>query len=117
MSSDYFVFRNLISNAIKFTPRHGLILIGAKSHENRIICKVEDNGVGLSREAMDNIFKLENTISTKGTEGGQIFRNNIEWDGKNDIGDDVAKGGYICRIMVKSSEGVKQVIRKIGVLH
>ncbi len=64
-----FVFRNLISNAIKFTPRHGLILIGAKSHENRIICKVEDNGVGLSREAMDNIFKLENTISTKGTEG------------------------------------------------
>lgn len=53
----------------------------------------------------------------KGTEGGKIFTNRIEWDGKNDIGDEVARGGYICRIVVKSTEGVKQAIRKIGVLH
>ena len=66
----------------------------------------------------DLLGHLVRTIEcTKGTEGGQVFRNNVEWDGKNDIGDEVAKGGYICRIMVRSSEGVKQVIRKIGVLH
>jgi len=64
-----FVFRNLISNAIKFTPRNGQIFVRAKSHDNRIICQVEDTGVGMKRETMENLFKLENSISSAGTEG------------------------------------------------
>ena len=53
----------------------------------------------------------------KGAAGGQIFTNTVTWDGANDIGEKVAKGGYLCRIVVKSSEGNVSVIRKIGVIH
>ncbi|MEK6646928.1 MAG: hypothetical protein AABY84_09680 [Candidatus Firestonebacteria bacterium] len=53
----------------------------------------------------------------KALEGGQVLLNNIVWDGKNDIGEYVSKGGYICRIVIKSEQGMKQIIRKIGVLH
>ena len=66
----------------------------------------------------DLLGHLVKTIDCpKGTEGGKVFTNNVEWDGKNDIGDEVSRGGYICRILVKSDQGAKQVIRKIGLLH
>lgn len=64
-----FVIRNLMSNAIKFTPRSGHVFITARNHDNRIVCYVEDNGIGMSREVIDGLFKLENNYSSKGTEG------------------------------------------------
>ena len=52
-----------------------------------------------------------------GIEGGKKGANFIKWDGSNSFGQKVAKGGYICRIEVKSSQGTKVRIRKIGIIH
>jgi two-component system, sensor histidine kinase and response regulator len=60
------VFRNLISNAIKFTPEKGNIKIGV--HENCSIVEVyvQDSGTGISPEALKKI-NGNDFYSTKGT--------------------------------------------------
>jgi len=61
------VIRNLISNAIKFTPQGGRIRIGIKRENGRISVFVADNGVGMSNEVMEKLFRLDSKHSTKGT--------------------------------------------------
>jgi len=57
------------------------------------------------------IFKVD-----AGANGGREGKDNkITWDGTNQAGSLVANGGYLCRIMVESEEGMFQCIRKIGV--
>jgi signal transduction histidine kinase len=60
------VLRNLISNAIKFTPEKGNIKIGV--HENCTLVEVyvQDSGTGISPEALKKI-NGNNFYSTKGT--------------------------------------------------
>ena len=66
------VFRNLISNAIKFTPKGGSIsLIAEKaknSSPNSIQITVKDSGVGMPLDVQLRLFKISENISTKGTE-------------------------------------------------
>ena len=50
------VFSNLISNAIKFTPKKGKIEISAIHGEDYITIKIEDNGKGLTEEQMNKLF-------------------------------------------------------------
>jgi two-component system, sensor histidine kinase and response regulator len=66
------VLRNLISNAIKFTPEKGIIKIGA--HENCTLVEVfvQDNGTGISPEALkkingDGFYSTKGTASESGT--------------------------------------------------
>ena len=49
---------NLTSNASKFTPSKGRILINIAPHTtpNTIICSVEDNGIGISIEDQKKLF-------------------------------------------------------------
>jgi PAS domain S-box len=61
------VFRNLISNAIKFTRTGGEIVVAAKPEANKIIFSVSDNGVGMTSEAISKLFKIEEGLSTLGT--------------------------------------------------
>ena len=68
------VLRNLISNAIKFTPQKGKIAVSAhvKSNEKGQIftqISIKDNGLGILKDKQELIFKISETISTKGTEG------------------------------------------------
>jgi signal transduction histidine kinase/ligand-binding sensor domain-containing protein len=61
------VFRNLISNAIKFTPEEGIISITAVSDVSQVEVTVADTGVGIPEDTLPLLFKIENTVTTKGT--------------------------------------------------
>jgi PAS domain S-box-containing protein len=64
------VIRNLISNAIKFTPRGGDIDITSSIDEdqgNVVVC-VSDTGVGMSEEILASIFDVGSYHTTLGTE-------------------------------------------------
>jgi PAS domain S-box-containing protein len=65
------VFRNLVSNSIKFTRENGIIEIGIEEASNELednyVVFVKDNGIGMSKENQSNLFKIEKHISTKGT--------------------------------------------------
>lgn len=63
------IIRNLISNAIKFTPRKGSITIEATAAGEMAEIAVHDTGVGMDAATRDSLFKIANTTSVNGTEG------------------------------------------------
>ena len=73
------IFRNLISNAIKFTPEGGTVEIGCRHVETYgrtslrtntfLEIYVKDSGVGIAKEKISHLFDISENISTKGTGG------------------------------------------------
>lgn len=61
------IIRNLISNAIKFTPEGGVITIKYQVKESMFQLSIEDNGVGIPEENSKKIFAIDNNYSTIGT--------------------------------------------------
>ena len=49
------IFINLIDNAIKYT-HEGKIDVRIKKVKNKIICEVEDTGIGISNEFLPHLF-------------------------------------------------------------
>jgi len=60
--------RNLISNAIKFTNPGGTIVISAELKQNEWMICVSDNGLGIKKENINKLFRIEENISTPGTQ-------------------------------------------------
>ena len=48
---------NLISNAVKFTPKGGRITIRASSSDGRVSFEVEDTGPGIPEDQLEQIFE------------------------------------------------------------
>ncbi len=64
------VLRNLLSNAVKFTRTDGKAIIKSEWLDNDIIeVSVEDNGVGIAEKDILKLFKIEEKVSSKGTDG------------------------------------------------
>jgi signal transduction histidine kinase len=61
------VLRNLISNAIKFTMPGGEIIVSAMEKQTEIIISVTDSGVGISKNSIVKLFRIDQNHSTTGT--------------------------------------------------
>ncbi|MCF8373154.1 MAG: tetratricopeptide repeat-containing sensor histidine kinase [Bacteroidales bacterium] len=61
------IFRNLISNAIKFSYKGGKIEIWSKDGRSEVEVAILDHGVGIDIDQMRRIFKMNETVSTRGT--------------------------------------------------
>lgn len=92
------VIRNLISNAIKFTPQSGQIQLRAQQSGDFVELSVKDSGVGMPQEAIKKIFAFHAKHSTKGTAGetGSGF------------------GLAVCREFVERNGGSIYVESKVG---
>jgi len=61
------VIRNLISNALKFTPQNGMITISACERDNLWEVSIKDTGVGMDKITVRNLFEKNSNITTYGT--------------------------------------------------
>jgi len=61
------IFRNLISNAIKYTPEKGKITIQAQPEKQGTNISVTDTGIGIAKADQKRLFKIEEDFSTPGT--------------------------------------------------
>lgn len=66
------ITRNLMSNAIKFTPKGGTITISSKeimvNGKKMIETSIADTGIGMSKEKVRNLFKIEHNYRSAGTD-------------------------------------------------
>ena len=103
------ILRNLISNAIKFTPKNGTVEIGCRvspiktndrssQQANSIEVYVKDNGIGIPKEKQIQLFKISENISTVGTEG--------------ETG--TGLGLILCKEFVEKNGGKIRVVSEIG---
>ena len=67
------ILENLVSNAVKYSPRGGTIHIRARAQERHLLLDVADNGPGIPAEERQHVFnafytgRAANSISVKGT--------------------------------------------------
>ena len=92
------VLRNLITNAIKFTPDNGTVEVKAEVEGATVEVSVKDNGVGIEEEDLSKLFKIDKAFSTKGT--------------KNESGSGL--GLILCKDFVERNGGVLSVESKVG---
>lgn len=94
------VFRNIISNAVKFTRKGGEIKLKAEQKSNFIEIKILDSGIGMAKSTIQNVLENKHVISSSGTENekgsGLGFSIVIEFikklNGKIDIKSDGENG-------------------------
>lgn len=63
------VVRNLVSNAVKFTPAGGKVTVSAKNRDNNIEISVTDTGIGMTQGMMNKLFLMNEKTGRKGTDG------------------------------------------------
>ncbi|MDM8526128.1 hybrid sensor histidine kinase/response regulator [Desulfococcaceae bacterium HSG8] len=59
----------LISNAIKFTHKGGIITVSERTTEKRVIVSVSDTGVGISKDNIKKLLRIDRSYKTTGTDG------------------------------------------------
>jgi len=61
------ILRNLVGNAVKFTRQGGEVNLTAQREDQSIMVSIKDNGVGIEKEKLDNLFKLGENPTSNGT--------------------------------------------------
>ncbi|MDP2724041.1 MAG: PAS domain S-box protein [Bacteroidales bacterium] len=62
------IWRNMLSNAIKFTNPRGVVTISGSTGQNEYTCTVSDTGVGIDADRQNKLFKIDENHSTLGTQ-------------------------------------------------
>jgi signal transduction histidine kinase len=63
----YVLLRNLVSNAIKFTPEMNIIRVDASGNGDEVSVSVKDSGIGMTSEEINKLFLFDNPMVKKGT--------------------------------------------------
>lgn len=97
------ITRNLMSNAIKFTPKGGTITISSKeimvNGKKMIETEITDTGIGMSAEKVKNLFKIEHNYRSAGTD--------------NEAG--TGLGLVLCNEFIEKNNGTIKVISELNV--
>lgn len=62
------IIRNIVLNAIKFTPKKGTIHIHALENPENIIITIKDSGIGMHQDLINDLFKIDTKNNRVGTE-------------------------------------------------
>ena len=92
------ILRNLISNAIKFTPQEGEISISSRQENGNIYLTISDSGTGMDKSTIRKILNDSITFSQKGTQ--------------NEKGSGI--GLRICRDFLKRNKGKLEIESEVG---
>lgn len=93
-----FVIRNLLANAIKFTPERGEITLYTDNIENSVRIAIADTGIGMDQETIGKLFKdriMDTQIGTSGERGTGL-------------------GLLLCKDMIEQAKGTIQVKSRVG---
>jgi signal transduction histidine kinase len=64
------IIRNLTTNAIKFTPKYGTVLISAQVNDDQNIeISVKDSGIGMNQNILSKLFSNDELTNRRGTDG------------------------------------------------
>lgn len=61
------ILRNLLSNAIKFTHSGGEVIVSAEEQNSHVIVSVTDSGIGIPKNKLNKLFRIDEAVSTQGT--------------------------------------------------
>jgi len=61
------ILRNLINNAVKYTLNGGQVRVYCEQNKSEITISVEDTGIGMSENQLENLFKLDTNVTMPGT--------------------------------------------------
>ena len=67
------VINNLMTNAIKFSPKGGRIEVMTAKHDNGVVIKVADNGIGIPADKLPGLFRMFTNVRRKGTANEESF--------------------------------------------
>jgi signal transduction histidine kinase len=69
ISFSHQVLNNLVSNAIKFTPEYGEVVIHTYQKGNKVHVNIQDTGIGIPQKLIPNLFRFDVATSRVGTQG------------------------------------------------
>lgn len=92
------VLRNLIDNAIKYTPKGGTITINGMAKDKSISILISDTGIGIAPDKIKDIFQLKQNKSEEGTEGEK----------------GTGLGLHLVQELMRLNKGIIEVESKIG---
>ena len=86
------IVANLLNNAAKYTPEGGEIVVQIKATDNKVCVSVRDNGIGIEKALLPNIFALfsQGERSSDRAQGGlglglSLVKSLVEFHGGNVI--------------------------------
>ncbi|NIJ45218.1 PAS domain S-box-containing protein [Wenyingzhuangia heitensis] len=93
------IIRNLVTNAVKFTKSNGTISINTTQENNYVKVTISDNGIGMSKKTLTQLFTTQTNETTSGTENEKGF----------------GLGLLLCKEFVEKNKGKIWVESELGV--
>jgi len=91
------ILRNLISNAVKFTPKGGTVSLTAIPKKDKLQITIKDTGAGIAPDRLKNLFTLDkkSTLGTSGEKGTGL-------------------GLVLCKELIEMNKGILNVTSTLG---